>query len=169
VVTFSRHPFASTAYHPFGGLRGRGFAKGVLLSRLRDIPLTVANAHLSANRDGDWTPANRYHPMHRAQLDAVNRVCSGVECIVVTGDFNVASDSDLYDEYIAGAGWHDAFAGDPRPTFHTAFLPPGAVGRRIDYVLTRNVAVASTRLLFTEPEPVYLSDHAGLYAEVTVG
>jgi endonuclease/exonuclease/phosphatase family metal-dependent hydrolase len=176
VVTFSRHPLEPAGYTSFAGTTRdpRAAAKGVLVSRLPD--LTVVNAHLTANKSGDWTPAGRFYPMHQAQLRRLHEACRAVPGnAVLTGDFNIAADSDLHAEVTDGGGWVDAFADDGRATFQAAFLPPGAVTRRIDFVLLRGpVTVHETRLLFTEPAAMagreaYVSDHVGLYVDATFG
>jgi endonuclease/exonuclease/phosphatase family metal-dependent hydrolase len=183
VVTFSRYPiepsefisFARTMRHTRLGtaLVGlRAYSKGVLVSRIPDLPLTVANVHLSPNKDGDWSPSNRYCTLLRAQLSILR---SRLDATILTGDFNLANGSGLHDEFMADGEWRDAFDGDDRPTFHAEFLPPGSSSSRIDYVLLKGdrMTVDETRLLFEERVPIgprnaFLSDHVGLYVRATL-
>jgi hypothetical protein len=61
-------------------------------------------------------------------------------------------------------------------TYHVAFLPPGASGHRIDYLLVdgdpARYPVTGSGLLFAEPlaldggRRMYLSDHVALTARV---
>ena len=188
LVTFSRRPVRAVSYTAFRGVRptagGALFRvtravtsrlKGVLIVELDG--LVVATTHLSANHDGDWSADNRHHGYQRAQLSMLLAVLRDVPSAgpkVLTGDFNVAADGPLY-PMIAGA-WRDPFAGTASATFHAELLPPGAVGRRIDYLLVSGdearFPVTGTDLLFTEPltlpdgQRLYLSDHVALTATV---
>lgn len=54
LTTFSRHPVTTTSYR-----RLTAVLKGALVTRLADV--TIVNTHLSANRDGDWSPTSRYY------------------------------------------------------------------------------------------------------------
>jgi hypothetical protein len=162
LATFSREPIKAVSYQSFRGLwpdaGGPVFrALKAVNSALQGV-LTVdgiANVHLSANRDGDWSPANRHHGFQRAQLESLYRFTA--DATVLCGDFNLPG-------LVAPDGWRDPFAGDDRPTFHAAMLPPGRVPHRIDYALVRGAEVASAELIFTEPVAGigFLSDHAGL-------
>ena len=58
-------------------------------------------AHLTANKDGDWSAANRYHDFQRRQVEimhaAVRRArTADTELMIVTGDFNIAGSGPLY-------------------------------------------------------------------------
>ncbi len=185
VVTFSRYPvgartytsFARTMRHPRSQLGTalvdlRAYSKGVLVSEIPELGVRIANVHLSANKDGDWSAGNRYCSLLGKQLGIVRRFCDGPGRIVMTGDLNLAAGCALHREFITDGDWIDAFAGDTRPTFHPEFLPPGSASKRIDHVLVRGgpVTVEATRLLFEERVGgVFLSDHRGLQARVTVG
>jgi hypothetical protein len=50
----------------FGAARWRAALKGVLVTRLARPDLCVLNTHPVANRDGDWSRAGRFYPLHRA-------------------------------------------------------------------------------------------------------
>lgn len=189
VVTFSRYPLRPSTFVSFAPTRRhsgnrlspfwidlRAGTKGVLVSALRDRPLTIANAHLSPNKDGDWSPGNRFHPIQSAQLDLVRDACAGPGDTILTGDFNLAAGSALHGEFLAGGGWLDAFAGDGRPTFHVEFLPPGRPSSRIDHVLLRGdrATVHEARQVFEDRVPLaggeaFLSDHVGLYVDASFG
>ena len=41
------------------------------MTRLARPELRVINTHPVANHDGDWSEANRFYPLHRAQLARV--------------------------------------------------------------------------------------------------
>ncbi|MFY1692082.1 endonuclease/exonuclease/phosphatase family protein [Plantactinospora sp. WMMB782] len=196
LVTFSRRPVGPVSYRSFrgtrpasGSLRFRakrmlnGLLQGVLTVPLPGLA-TVVNTHLSANKDGDWSAGNRYHPFQRAQVEVLHharesaRRSAGAGPTVLTGDFNIASDSPLYPRIVDGGAWRDPFAADDPVTFHAEFLPPGFPARRIDYLLVSGAAaefpVLHTGRLFTEPlalpdgDRLYVSDHVALTARITV-
>jgi hypothetical protein len=59
--------------------------------------LCLINTHPVANHDGDWSEANRFYPLHRAELAVLARVVNEAgPRAVVCGDFNVGyEDTDL--------------------------------------------------------------------------
>jgi hypothetical protein len=183
LVTFSRLPVSGTAYRGFGippqapGVRRRirlqAALKGALVTRLARPGPCVINTHPIANWDGDWSEANRFYPLHRAQLDALARVVRRAPApAVVCGDFNVDRDSTLFSGFIDGTGLTDAFGGGCPPTFRAEYLPPGEMPHCIDFILTTDgVRTEAATLLFTEKEPLpdgpgYVSDHIGLRASL---
>ena len=85
------------------------------MTRLARPGLCVVNTHPVSNRDGDWSPTNRFYPLHRAQLGALARVLRGVPLpAVACGDFNVDRDSALFGAFTDGAGLADAFPATSR-------------------------------------------------------
>ena len=164
LVTFSRLPVTTTNYR-----RLTAVLKGALVTRLADV--TIVNTHLSANRDGDWSPTSRYYDMHQSQLTALARyVGTAEQPAVVCGDFNVARDSSLYRDFIRDSGLTDAFGDACPPTFHQAFLGPGQTPHCIDYVLlSGQITVESTDLTFTNKlGETYASDHLGLQVRLNL-
>jgi exonuclease III len=192
LVTFSRRPTDAVSFRSYRGARPdaghlgfrlrlavNSMLQGVLVTTLAGRRTVVANTHVTANKDGDWSAGNRHHGIQRDQLrrlhDTVRHSTAGARAAVLTGDFNVASDSPLYPEIVDNGHWQDPFADTNPPTFHTAYLPPGSTGRRIDYLLVSGEAsVADARVLFTEPVALedgrrtHLSDHVALAARVTL-
>jgi len=185
VVTFSRLPVSGSAYHGFGmpprapgisrAARFRAALKGALVTRLPDPGLSIINTHPVANRDGDWSEAGRFYPLHRAQLDALARVVRGAPAPqVVCGDFNVARGSSLLDQLMSRAGLADAFDGSCPATFRAAYLPAGETPHCIDFILTGGgVKAEAAAVMFAEPEPLpggaaHVSDHVGLRASLSL-
>ncbi len=84
LVTFSRRPVSGTAYWRFGrpprapgiprASRFQARLKGALVTRLARPGLCVINTHPVANYDGDWSEANRFYPLHRAQFAVLAHV-----------------------------------------------------------------------------------------------
>jgi hypothetical protein len=181
LVTFSRRPVAGTAFRRFGSpprspgvpraSRFQARLKGALVTRLARPELCVINTHPVANHDGNWSGANRYYPLHRAELGVLARVVSEAgPRAVVCGDFNISRDSALFGDFMAATGLADAFGGACPATFRAEYLPAGATAHCIDFILTAGeVTVESTGLVFAQKEPLgYVSDHIGLRARVSL-
>jgi sphingomyelin phosphodiesterase 2 len=182
LVTFSRGPISGTAFRRFGRpprspgvpLRSRLQArlKGALVTWLARPELCVINTHPVANHDGDWSEANRFYPLHRAELGVLARVVNEAgPRAVVCGDFNVSRESSLFGEFMAATGLADAFGGACPATFRAEYLPAGATTHCIDFILTAGeVTAESTALVFAEKkEPLgYVSDHIGLRARLSL-
>src|SRR6266568_2273902 len=181
LVTFSRRPVSGTAYRRFGrpprtpGLprtsRLQASLKGALVNRLARPELCAINTHPVANYDGDWSTANRFYPLHRAQLAVLAHVVNEAgPRAVICGDFNIARESPLFGEFTAAAGLADAFQGACPPTFRAEYLPAGATPHCIDFILTAGeVTVESAALVFAGKEPPgYASDHIGLRARLSL-
>jgi endonuclease/exonuclease/phosphatase family metal-dependent hydrolase len=96
--------------------------------------------------------------------------------VILTGDFNIADDAPLYSLIIDHGSWRDPFADTDLVTYHAEFLPPGAAGNRIDYVLVSGDAgrfpIIDSSVLFAEPlalpvgRRMYVSDHVALTVRV---
>ncbi len=162
LVTFSRRPVSGTAFRRFGrpprvpgvtrASRFQASLKGALVTRLARPELCVINTHPVANHDGDWSMANRYYPLHRAQFAVLAHVVNEAgPRAVVCGDFNIARESSLFDEFTAATGLADAFEGACPPTFRAEYLPAGATPHCIDFILTAGeVKAESAALVFAE-------------------
>jgi sphingomyelin phosphodiesterase 2 len=179
LVTFSRRPVSGTRFRRFGQpprtpgvprtARFQARLKGALVTRLAGPGLCVINTHPVANHDGDWSQANRYFPLHRAQFGVLARVVSEAgPRAVVCGDFNLSRESSLFGEFMATTGLADAFAGTCPPTFRAEYLPAGATTHCIDFILTAGEVTAdSAALVFAGKERLgYVSDHIGLRARL---
>jgi endonuclease/exonuclease/phosphatase family metal-dependent hydrolase len=188
VVTFSRLPLGRVWFRSYRGLFPKtgplGFRihralnsslQGVLVAEIGGHDVVVANTHLSANMDGDWSAGSRYHGFQLAQLTRMHgtlpRRASGLT--ILGGDFNLASDGALYPHIVGHGAWRDPFADTDPPTFHVAFLPPGSAPHRIDYLLLRGEAsVLAAEPWFIEPvrldggPPQYVSDHVALVIHI---
>jgi hypothetical protein len=182
VVTFVRRSVGTRGYRrlPIVGPRDvprwprtKARFKGVLLTRLEQPRLWIANTHLLANTDGDWSDGSRFTPIHHGQLKSLARVVDGLDGpVVLCGDFNVARDSTPYEEFVGRTGLVDAFGGVCPPTFHGEYLGPGKTPHCIDFILVRGVEVRSAKQILTDKAklpggPAYVSDHLGLRATVS--
>lgn len=188
LVTFSRWPVRRLRYRSFAGIvptRGRpkfrikrallSAVQGLTMVELAGLPVTIVNTHLTANRDGDWSPGNRFFAFQQAQLRRFNatlRRWPRPGLAVITGDFNIASDSVHYQSIVDHGSRRDPFAASDPVTFHAAFLAPGQPAHRIDYLLLAgDAAVLDATTVLAEPvtrdgAPYYLSDHVALTVHI---
>ena len=151
----------------------RAALKGALVTRLARPELCVLNTHPVANRDGDWSPAGRFYPLHRAQLAGLAAVVHGTAApAVVCGDFNIDRDSSLFSGFVTATGLDDAFEGSCPPTFRAEYLPAGEMPHCIDFILTAGGVKAESAAVVLAGEetlpggPGYVSDHVGLRASL---
>ncbi|MET7276841.1 endonuclease/exonuclease/phosphatase family protein [Kribbella sp. NPDC005582] len=186
LLTLSRTAFARTDYVRFPmpstadavGLprlsRQKAWLKGVLVTTLPH--LAVANTHLLANFDGDWSESNRYYRLQHQQLTTVGRVLAALDKpALVSGDFNIARDSSLFSSFLRDTRLLDAFGPTCPPTFHATYLRPGKTAHCIDFILLSDpaITVETAHLTFTDQQPMpngpgYLTDHLGLQARLTL-
>ncbi|MEU4730087.1 endonuclease/exonuclease/phosphatase family protein [Streptomyces sp. NPDC023588] len=197
LVSFSRRPLRAVRYMSFRGTRPRAGGplfrcavtlgsrlQGVLTFEVSGHRTVVANAHLTANRDGDWSAGNRHESLQVAQLTRFHRVVReargrDTDLVIASGDFNLPSSSALYEALVDEGGWRDPFAAADLPTFHAELLPAGASAYRVDYLLVHGDAarypVTGSGLLFTEPVAMpsggtaFLSDHMAQVATIGRG
>ncbi|MFI5731830.1 endonuclease/exonuclease/phosphatase family protein [Kribbella sp. NPDC051587] len=186
LVTLSRTAIARTTYVHFPlpaaadvvGLprssRLQARLKGVLVTHLAGV--AVLDTHLLANFDGDWSETNRYYRLQHQQLTTLAHAVAALDKpAVITGDFNIASNSPLFRTFIQETGLLNTFGDNCQPTFHEAYLRPRRPAHCIDFLLLSapSITVKTTQLTFTTPLPMpggpdYLSDHLGLQATLTL-
>ena len=166
---FRRFPLAPGVRLPFRARVGAPL-KGILTTRLAEPGVRIMNTHLVANFDGDWSPQSRYYELHRQQLATLASVV-GSGPLVVSGDFNVARDSSLFEDFMAASRLGDAFGGECPPTFRSEYLGPGQLSRCIDFLLcSAGTTAEDARLILKDEVPGvgFASDHVGLAATLTV-
>ncbi|GAA2478973.1 endonuclease/exonuclease/phosphatase family protein [Winogradskya humida] len=181
LVVLSRLPVGSARFvrYPMSGPARPEFImrKGAQVVQVTtaDGPLAVINTHLSANRDGDWSPGARYTHVQRRELATLAAVVSGVDAslpVVVAGDLNVPRTAASLAGFLTAAGLRDTRADDTGPTYRPTPRWPSPPA--FDHVLVRPGTVAETRLVLRDPVTLgdgwqaYLSDHYGVAAELTL-
>jgi len=143
-------------------------------------PLAVANTHLSANRDDDWSAGHPHTRIARAELDSLAGLLGTLDAalpVVVAGDFNLPRDSPTLTAFAAAAGLRDVLAGDTSTTYRPTPRWPSPPA--LDQILIRPGAdrplTARARTVLHDAVPVpdgrklFLSDHYGIEAELTLG
>lgn len=192
LVTFSRLPLEKVSYESFRSISqqadrsglppfvlAKSSLKGVLVSRLKDLPLGVVNTHPLANNDWDWSSGNRFYSLEAVQLGMVATIvkdlCASGLAVALGGDLNVAKDSTLFRDFLGKSGLQDVFRGDTSPTFHSEFVTGNRVPTCIDYLLTTGRLAAGNphkifeqRVLTESQSEIYLTDHQGLCAELVL-
>lgn len=172
---FTRFPIVGRARPEL--LMGKGAQVAVVRTPGGD--LAVVNTHLSANRDGDWAPENRYTRIARAELATLARVVTAIDPalpVVVAGDFNVPRESPTLTAFRQAAGLDDVLAGDTGTTYRPTARYPAPPA--LDQVLVRSTSDggvdARARLVFQDAVALpngrtgYLSDHYGIEADLTL-
>jgi endonuclease/exonuclease/phosphatase family metal-dependent hydrolase len=140
---------------------------------------TVVNTHLSANRDDDWSPGNRYTRVRRGELDGLAAVLSAVDPrlpLVVLGDFNLPRSSRVLAEFAVRQRLDDAMGGRHEPTYRPTpqFPSPPAFDRVFLRAAPTCGLTWRARLVFQDAVPLadgrqaYLSDHYGIETELTL-
>jgi endonuclease/exonuclease/phosphatase family metal-dependent hydrolase len=140
-------------------------------------PLSVVNTHLSANRDGDWSEANRYTAVARAELRHLAGELDPALPTVVAGDFNLPRGSAPLTSFLARTGFSDVLAGDTEPTYRPTPRWPDPPA--LDHVLVRPApqralsaqarVVLRDRVTLAGTRQGYLSDHYGVEAVLALG
>ncbi|MCX4993306.1 MULTISPECIES: endonuclease/exonuclease/phosphatase family protein [unclassified Streptomyces] len=183
LVLLSRWPISRwrfVRYPMTGPVRGELLMrKGAQLASVAtpDGELVVVNTHLSANRDDDWSPTNRYSRIAGAELARLTGLIAAVGPslpVAVVGDLNIPRDSAALAGFVAAAGLRDILAGDTRPTYRPTPRWPSPPA--LDHVLVRAAAgetltggadfVFQDKVTLGDGRQAYLSDHYGVQARL---
>ncbi|MFI1993996.1 endonuclease/exonuclease/phosphatase family protein [Actinoplanes sp. NPDC020271] len=164
---FVRFPLAGPARPEFL------MRKGALIAEIGG--LVVVNTHLSANRDDDWSPGNRYTIVERGELGVLARELAAIDQarpVVVAGDLNLPREAAVLADFRERAGLVDAMAGDTRPTYRP--LPQWPHPPAFDHLLVRNAGIGHADLVLQDEVALpggrraHLSDHFGVTAEIVL-
>lgn len=190
LTLLSRFPVLAHDYRMFD--RGNGpdvlAAKGVLVALLR-LPASLLVISVTHQNAGGT------HATFRSQL-ATNRATMrdfvathvpadalNYTAVISMGDYNIASDSDTYDDLLSTLAFHTV---DPHLTLNPGTdgftFPAGRPRRRIDYVFQLRVVDEHGRCAFPSAhvteyavdalvvaDSSLLSDHRGVRATVSIG
>ncbi|GAA3338583.1 hypothetical protein GCM10020358_19190 [Amorphoplanes nipponensis] len=184
LVLLSRWPIHAARFRRYprtGAVRPEYLMrKGVQLAVVETPggPLAIVNTHLSANRDGDWSPAGRHTRIARAELGHLAGELAALDPalpVVAVGDYNLPRDAVTLTEFLAATGLTDALAGDTAPTYRPT--PRWPAPPALDHVLLRSAPgrelIARARIVWRDPVPLaggrqgYLSDHFAVEATVS--
>jgi sphingomyelin phosphodiesterase 2 len=186
VVTFSKFPMDTVDYTDFknkGQWLNKSFVgklskRGLLITKVHNMPIYIINTHLTQNSDHDWSRSNRYIPILKSQLSEIGRTLELLKNapVILVGDFNMPKNSDLYQLFVASTGLLDVFKSDTTPTCRNIHpLQTGDVGR-IDYIFTnqntihiqKSENILTDKFAITPKVTKFLSDHIALKADLTI-
>ncbi len=155
--------------------------KGILLTRFTQEGMTfvVVNTHLLANYAADWSGGNRYTRHQRAELEQLAWTLDEIQkdkLVLVAGDFNIPTDSRLYQDFVHSTGLYDPLSTNSQPTFRPPPFFPAYYTQPLDHVLVRapegmQVDVSAQIVLdkpvrLVDGQESYLSDHSAIQAEI---
>ncbi|MFF3617440.1 endonuclease/exonuclease/phosphatase family protein [Streptomyces sp. NPDC002580] len=183
LVLLSRWPISRSRFVRFpvtGPVRGElVMRKGAQLASVAtpDGQLVVVNTHLSANRDDDWSPMNRYMRITDAELTRLAGLIAAIDPslpVAVAGDLNLPRDAAALTAFVADTGLRDVLAGDTRPTYRPTPRWPSPPA--LDHILVRAAAgetltggadlVFQDEVTLDDGRQAYLSDHFGVQARL---
>jgi endonuclease/exonuclease/phosphatase family metal-dependent hydrolase len=177
LVTFSKIPVQKSALvsYPNPKIFKKIFlGKGVLINKIKDSAIYILNTHLTSNRDNDWSKTNRFYSVHISQIEKLKKAIENIKSfnfLIISGDFNISKNSDLYKKITDGMQIKDVFRKYNSPTFHQEFMSKSEKSNRIDYILIKTKKRwSSTKKshLFTKVQIAkkinkgFSSDHIGL-------
>jgi endonuclease/exonuclease/phosphatase family metal-dependent hydrolase len=188
IVVFSKIPLEKIEYIDFKdrgnytnkAITGQLTRKGVLLTKIKDLPLWILTTHLIQNSDypwieNVWSEKNKFSGLIQSQLDQTASIVQTLiktdMNVIITGDFNIPKRTNLYRNFVKDAGVIDSFAKFQSPTYHKAFIPESAEPERLDYIFYSSkkeaLKPANQKHVLENPitinkEELYLSDHVGL-------
>ncbi len=191
LVFFSKIPFESISYVTFdkmGSLHGKSIIaqilkRGLLIGKVKGMALTVINTHLTHNLSHDWSENSAIRPIHTSQLAQIVKFLlknkDNSESVILTGDFNIPKESDLFRDFLDQATVNDVFYEYTKSTYHEEFTFKDSPLGRVDHMfLFKNgsdVTIQQKKHLFEQKvtlrngKQYYLSDHIGLYARFKFG
>lgn len=155
---------------------------GILICKLKNVPLAVLNIYITPNLDHNWEEGNKYNKFIISQLIELSHVINEitrkkVDCIA-TGDFNTDKNSYIFKNFLHMTHMDDVFSNYSSPTYHKEFLKNGSTPKRIDFVLLSNrhhhIKIHRQKQVFIEKQYLgegidgYLSDHIGLFTDLTL-
>lgn len=184
LVTFSKIPIQKSNFvsYPNSKILKRLFlSKGVLINKIKDSIIYILNTHLTANRDNDWSKTNRFYAIHIIQIEKLKKTIENIKSfnfLIISGDFNISKNSDLYKKITDEMQMKDVFRKYNFPTFHQEFMSKSEKSNRIDYILIKTKKRWNSKKknhFFTKVQLAkkinkgFLSDHIGLQASFSFG
>ena len=189
LVIFSKLPFSSLEYSTFkqkGDYRNQTIIanivkRGLLIGKLRDLPVTIINTHLTHNPDDDWSETNRFRKLQEAQLEQIVQYVKQhppTQSLILAGDFNIPKASHFFQPFLQQTGLIDVFKEFHSTTLREEYQPKSAFIRRIDHIFLlpgkNKIDILDKHHIFEEEITLrngkthILSDHIGLFATFSV-
>jgi exonuclease III len=190
LVIFSKLPLSKPNFHTYSIPKNARFPfharfekKGVLSSIIEPFSITISTTHLTSDDEHNLTPKNDYYSLIKSQsieaANVFNNYAKSGQPIIMTGDFNIAKHSILYNEFLEATHANDIFEKDETATYYKerlGFYFKALASNRIDYIFykAKNVQILTIENVFVEEEAIgkrkksYLSDHIGLHCILSV-
>jgi endonuclease/exonuclease/phosphatase family metal-dependent hydrolase len=190
LVILSKHPLDNITYHNFSHLGTwkniswytKILKNGVLTASLKGTPLIILNTFLITDFEFHWSPKNRFYNLVKAQVEETanitNHYSKPGKVLLITGDFNMAKSTALYDTFLQQTDSHDLFKKYDTPTYHfdhIKYIFKGKKADRIDFIFIKadqTPHILETHHMFDTKVPItstrnsFLSDHIGLYTKL---
>jgi endonuclease/exonuclease/phosphatase family metal-dependent hydrolase len=190
IVFFSKIPFEEVKYITFekrgrysdNSLVARLLKRGMLIGRVKGMPVTVINTHLTHNPAHDWSKHSDIRPIHDSQLAQIIKYLHenvfGDKTVILAGDFNIPKSSELFKDFIERSKLVDVFHEYTRSTYHEEFTfkqsPLGRIDHMFVFKNNNDIKILQKEHLFEDKvilkngKEYYLSDHIGLSAKFQV-
>ncbi len=156
--------------------------RGILISKLKDLNITILNTHLTAVLNNDWSKDSIYFYELMSEVKQFQKVVrnnKNSKVLIASGDFNIAKDSVLYQKLINIPTLYDPFKKDILPTRHQHFSKLKRKTNCVDYIfIIGNTSLykgEKKKYIFTRKTQLqngnvdYISDHMGIYLRIHLG
>lgn len=186
LVLFSKYPLSQMEFIPFSypqnaivPFYARIAQHGVLSAVLTDFNLRIATTHLSSDTEHKLTAKDRLYPLIKRQSEEtaaiINNYSKTNSNIILTGDFNIAKQSELSRAFFKKTKFVDLFSQDKEPTYYPErfkYIYIGNDASSIDNFMinpSAKITIQSKKQVFghevflSNGKKSYLSDHNGLH------
>lgn len=156
------------------------FQKGILGGVIDDLDITLANTHLTAVINHDYSKSSKYFQNKIGEISEFHNTLKSIgenKLVIVGGDFNIKKGSDMYKQLINFKDLDNVFK-EGKPTRHREFVSKGSEPNCIDYLFIVSDGVkhkiTAKEYIFSEKSRLsnrkfgYISDHIGLSVNVQV-
>jgi len=187
LVIFSKLPFSDKRFFTYSRPTNatvpsyvRLAQPGILSAQIDSFGIRIATTHLSSDTVHDLSPKDRLYNLIAGQAqeaaNITNKYTEEGKTLVLTGDFNIAKHSTLFEQFLTTTQVTDIFEKDEQPTYDPERVNffYQAPANRIDFIFTKakqkKINPTLTEHIFTEQVKLlngkksHLSDHIGLHS-----
>jgi endonuclease/exonuclease/phosphatase family metal-dependent hydrolase len=191
LVIFSKHSLSQKSISSYSQPKNAfvpfyvNLAQPSILSAIIDpFEIRIVTTHLSSDNEHNLTPKNKLYKLIKSQseeaAEVVNHYTKNNESVIVAGDFNIAKNSELYNNFLKKTKLTDIYAKEEQPTYDPDRVDffYRSPADRCDFIFTssNNKKMIPTLLSYALTEQLtlpngkksYLSDHIGLYCTFRV-
>ncbi len=192
LVIFSKIPLEKVAYKTYsklGNFKNKSIyskfvRNGVLLCKVKNMPLFILNTQVITDFEFDWSSQNRFYQSVSSQVDEAAKIINNLSekghAVLAAGDFNIAKGAKLYLDFLNNSKAVDLFGHYSHPTYYRDrlnYLFKGKKSDRIDFIFLKNnkrkIDVISTSHILDKEVRLpngsesFLSDHIGLKVDLS--